>query len=486
MSTPPATATGGPPLTRRAAREQGGGPAAPRGHGGPRAPRMPGGARRALTTASTRLASLRDATRVVWEPVVAALSWVSPLGWSVLGLGAVAWWVGARFEWPELLMVAATALVLFAACLLLAIGAVRLTIAITLGSRRVTVGDSATGSLSVRNRSRTSILPVPLTVEVPIGEAMWQMRVGRIATGQVTEDSFEANTTRRGVVAVGPATSVQGDPLGLVRRTVHWTDVQELFVHPRTVALSSMGAGMLRDLEGSVTEDQSRSDMEFHALRDFSPGDDRRHIHWRSTAKTGRLADHRVGQILVRQFLDTRRSHVTVVIDADLAAYGAVRPSFVGDPDATAGSANRTASMDLSEDFETAISAGSSIVVRALLDEQDATLVCGDQRVTRASRSTYLDAMSRVQPGSADLVRTAIAAVDLAPETSTVFLVTGPHRPFLEVRRAISQFPPEVRALAVVVDPEGSGSLQRGDDLVMLSVRSLRDLRPLVSAGLLG
>ena len=102
---------------------------------------------------------------------------------------------------------------------------------------------------------------------------------------------------------------MRGDPLGLVRRTVRWTDVTELFVHPRTVSLESLGAGLLRDLEGETTQDLSMSDLAFHALREYQPGDDRRYIHWRSSAKAGRL--------LVRQFLDTRRSHLSVVVDTD-------------------------------------------------------------------------------------------------------------------------------------------------------------------------
>ena len=109
------------------------------------------------------------------------------------------------------------------------------------------------------------------------------------------------------------ATTVHGDPLGLVRRTVAWTERTELFVHPLTVSLESLGAGLLRDLEGTVTPDLSMSDLAFHALREYQPGDDRRYIHWRSSAKHDRL--------LVRQFLDTRRSHLAVVVDTSPEVY---------------------------------------------------------------------------------------------------------------------------------------------------------------------
>ena len=55
------------------------------------------------------------------------------------------------------------------------------------------------------------------------------------------------------------------------------------------------------------------SDLAFHALREYVPGDDLRHVHWRSSA--------RAGELLVRQYHDTRRNHATVVVDADPAAY---------------------------------------------------------------------------------------------------------------------------------------------------------------------
>ena len=51
-------------------------------------------------------------------------------------------------------------------------------------------------------------------------------------------------THRRGVIPIGPARTLQGDPRGLVRRSVEWTEVTERYVHPRTVALESLGAGL--------------------------------------------------------------------------------------------------------------------------------------------------------------------------------------------------------------------------------------------------
>ena len=46
--------------------------------------------------------------------------------------------------------------------------------------------------------------------------------------------------------------------------------------------------------------------MSFHAIREYAPGDSRRQIHWKSTAKTG--------QLMVRQYEESRRSRMAVVL----------------------------------------------------------------------------------------------------------------------------------------------------------------------------
>ena len=86
-------------------------------------------------------------------------------------------------------------------------------------------------------------------------------------------------------------------------------------------------------------------------------------------------------------------------------------------------------------------------------------------------------------PGPADLLPMALDAVDLAPDTSTVFLVTGPLRPFIELQRAVGQFPPEVSKVIVVVDPAADHGIRHGGGLVILTLARLEDLRTLLVSG---
>ena len=64
---------------------------------------------------------------------------------------------------------------------------------------------------------------------------------------------------------------------------------------------------------GVPSDQVSMSDLAFHALREYVPGDDLRHVHWRSSA--------RAGQLLVRQYHDTRRTHATLLVDTRRDAY---------------------------------------------------------------------------------------------------------------------------------------------------------------------
>ena len=151
-------------------------------------------------------------------------------------------------------------------------------------------------------------------LEVPVGDA------GRssaccpaCARGGAFDEQFRIPTERRGVIPVGPARTVRADPIGLMRREIVWSQTVELHVHPRTIAIAALSTGFVRDLEGSPTRDLTASDIAFHALREYVPGDDRRFIHWKSSAKTGTF--------MVRQFEETRRSRLMVLLDLDPGAY---------------------------------------------------------------------------------------------------------------------------------------------------------------------
>jgi uncharacterized protein (DUF58 family) len=407
------------------------------------------GHRETLEGLTKDLAELTGPAARLGRQVVAP---VTPLGWTVLTAAAFSWLVGSTLGWVEALYVSAACLLMFALCGLLTLGRTLLRVVVDVAPCRVVVGDAAAGRVEVTNISRTPRLPIAL--EVPIGVSEARFRLPPMAAGKSHEEVFIIPTTHRGVIAVGPATTVRGDPFGLLGRAVRWTGVTEIFVHPVTVPLESLGSGLLRDLEGQTTNDISMSDLAFHTLRDYAPGDDRRYIHWRSSAKVA--AQQPGGKFLVRQFLDSRRSHLAVVVDTNLTSYTDV------------------------EEFETAISVGASVASRVIRDEMDTTLVVGTNVAHKAPLHLTLDTFARAEAGQTSLVAGAAKAVRIAPETSVAIIVTGLAPPFGDLLRAAAQYGPEVNVVVIRVNPHAGPGVSGNARLKILNLSELKDLPTLL------
>lgn len=397
-----------------------------------------------------------SAASAAWAKAKPVLEIVSPLGWTVLGLGVAGWIAGGLLGWAELIVVALACLFTVVLCVLLTIGRTRLSVRLELDPRRVVAGNPAAGRMIVSNSSRARLLPVLL--ELPIGRTRAQFPLRRLRMGEVQEELFSLATARRGVVPVGPAMTVRGDPFGLLRRTLPWSPVIELMVHPMTVGLDSLGAGVLRDLEGQTTNEVSTSDLAFHTLREYAPGDDRRYIHWRSSARASALSGE--STLLVRQFLDTRRSHLCTIVDGRSSAY-------------------------LDEiDFETAISVAASVVRRAYEDDVDTTVLAAQAvfHNADAGAAIALDTFSRAELGQqATLSTLARHAAQIAPDITVALLATGARTDFAQLQRASMYFPPEVNVVAVRVDPTEPAGLTEFPNLLVLSLPQLSGLRALLA-----
>jgi uncharacterized protein (DUF58 family) len=371
---------------------------------------------------------------------------VSPIGWALLAVTVASWTLGALLGWREAMMLAAASLALLAMSLAFLIGRATLRVNVILQPRRVSVGAPAAGQVAVTNVSVRRMWPTRL--ELRVGAAVARFSLPSLAGGRQHDELFVIPTTRRGVVPVGPALTVRGDPLGLLRREVAWTGVTDLFVHPRIVGLDPLGSGLLRDLEGQNSADVSMSDLAFHALRDYAAGDDRRYIHWRTSARTG--------QLMVRQFVDTRRIHATVIVDGDPAGYAT------------------------EDEFEIALSAAGSIAVRAVQDEQQASVIASHEVVADGGIQHILDGLTRADFGPHDLAALCGKVLRTAPDTSIAILVTGSVPAFAVVRRAAATVPVEIDTVAIRVDPGADPGMTTVGNLTVLTLPALNDLPALM------
>ncbi|MGH3748817.1 MAG: DUF58 domain-containing protein [Micromonosporaceae bacterium] len=203
--------------------------------------------------------------------------------------------------------------------LLLAVGFVlasaRLKITRTVSPDRVFVGERAYGHLTVTNLGRLTAPRVdaidhldgaPLPVPTPAVKSRGEQVV-----------AYPIELVRRGLVTVGPVVLQRQDPLGLLRRSARLAGESTLWAHPRVHRLRPLPVGVAPDFEGRLADQAPRGSTAFSSLREYEPGDDPRQIHWRSTA--------RLGKLVVREHVDTNEPATAIVLDtrADVLAEGA-------------------------------------------------------------------------------------------------------------------------------------------------------------------
>ncbi len=285
-------------------------------------------------------------------------------GWTVAVLAAVTYVGGWQLGWVELMVVAAGCLIVLLVAVPFVVGRLALDVTRTLEPERVTAGDRAVAVVRVSNPRRTPI--ASRTIEEHVAGRPLRLDIPPLGGGRATEAVYTLPTARRGVVTVGPALIVKSDLLGLMRREIVQTGTQTLWVHPRVTAVQALPVGFAKDLEGPTSDASPAGDVAFHALREYELGDDHRHIHWMSTARTGTL--------MVRHYVDNRRPNLTAVVDTEIDSYPSER------------------------EFDVAIEIAASLGVSSLLHGQpvaiwlDRDVVMGQNRP--AGRNDLLDRLT--------------------------------------------------------------------------------------------
>ncbi|MBW9111031.1 DUF58 domain-containing protein [Microbacterium ureisolvens] len=406
--------------------------------------------------------------RAAGSGITTAAQWaaqtIRPAGALVAVAATAGLVLGVVFGWVEFMVAGAASVVLLVAAVPFLFGARAYDVDLTLTHERIVAGEGVTGRIHVRNDGHRTALPG--RIDIPVGAGLVEFGVPLLRPGHAVEQPLDIPALARGIVTVGPATTVRSDPIGMLRREHSFHDVHELYVHPRTVSLPSTSAGLIRDLEGAPTRRLVDADMSFHAIREYAPGDSRRQIHWRSTAKTGRL--------MVRQYEESRRSRMAVVLAAWEAEFA--------DPD----------------EFELAVSCAASLGLRAVHDARDVQIVTGSEipRVVRgrlrairhipsAAPRPMLDGFSGV-----DLLESTMPvgevcrlAAESGERLSIAFVVVGSRVPLTRLQQAALAFPADTAVVGVICDERAHPRMQPVSGMTVLTVGTLEDLSGLLLRG---
>lgn len=224
---------------------------------------------------------------------------------------------------------------------------------------RVARGDPSTGVVRVRNKSRWRGATLVGYDRISGGDQA--LPPIRLAAQEETVATYQVPTRRRGIVDVGPLNIARRDPLGLVRVAWPYGGTARVWVHPRVYQLVHVPVGTNRSLDGVVDRVQHGS-ITFHALREYVPGDDLRHVHWRTSAH--------IGQLMVREHVDTSLPRIAVVLDDRPASYQG--DGFEDAVDAAGSVITAIVSQGLTVDFHlvsgTFVEGGPDIGVQPMLD----------------------------------------------------------------------------------------------------------------------
>jgi uncharacterized protein (DUF58 family) len=120
---------------------------------------------------------------------------------------------------------------------------------------------------------------------------------------------YQGYLPRRGRYRFGPLRVSTRFPLGLVRHSLIIDDAQTLIVHPRISRLTHDWTQVVRQTVsgGQAVQRRGTTEAEYYGMRDWRPGDNRRWIHWRTSARRGSL--------VVRQFEEHRSRDLALLVD---------------------------------------------------------------------------------------------------------------------------------------------------------------------------
>ena len=362
----------------------------------------------------------------------AALSGLTTRGRCLLAAGAAAALCGIALGERDLLRVA-----VFLAALPLVAAAVvartrfRLACSRSLAPARVPAGQPADVLLVLEN---VSFLPTGLLLledEVPytLGGRP-RFTVDRIGPGQHRTVRYPVRSDARGRYRIGPLRLRLADPFGLVELTRSFSAVDRLTVVPVVHALPQVRLGGAWETGGeSVSRSVAIRGEDDAATREYRNGDDLRKVHWRSTA--------RVGKLMVRREERPWQSRTTLLLDTRTVAHRGDGPG---------------------SSFEWAVSAVASIGVHAARRGfavrliTDAGSVAGGADI--ADEGVLLDHLAEVSASHNPGLEAAATPLRGTEGQGTLVAVLGLLDAEQAAMLASSRSPTEV-SVAVLVDASG-------------------------------
>lgn len=174
---------------------------------------------------------------------------------------------------------------------------------------RVPAGGEARVVVAVRNHASGRSPLITVRDAFADGRPAGNFAVAPLGSGEARAAHYRLPAPRRGVFQFRPLELQLCDPFGLAGVVRVAAPAASLTVHPAVHLLPHHTIPSDSDRDRAVSVPLlGRGGDEFYALREYQAGDDLRHVHWVSTARTDEL--------MIRQPQNLWRGKTTVVVDA--------------------------------------------------------------------------------------------------------------------------------------------------------------------------
>jgi uncharacterized protein (DUF58 family) len=254
-------------------------------------------------------------------------------------------------------------------------GQYRLSVSRVIKPPRVPAGHTATVTLRLENISRTStgLLLAEDAVPYALGPRPRYV-IDKIERKGTRELTYPLRSDLRGKFEIGPLSLRVADSFGLVEISRSLSGRTTFVVTPRVVPLARTVISRAWAGEGEGQARLASMAGEDDVIpREYRSGDERRRVHWRSTA--------RYGELMVRREEQRWRNRATVLLDSRSVAHGG----------------SGTASS-----FEAAVSAAASVGVHVSQEGLTGQFI-SDSDLIRAGpflEDRLLDALAVIRPSS--------------------------------------------------------------------------------------
>jgi uncharacterized protein (DUF58 family) len=203
-------------------------------------------------------------------------------------------------------------------------------------------------------------------------------------------------TTHRGIFDVEPIEVTRRDAFEFFRLSHKHAHTERIWVYPRILGFRALPTGQTRHLEGPSSDSSPQGNITFHRLREYVAGDDLRLVHWRTSARAGKL--------LVKHNVDTSQPHTVLIFDQ--------RPSLYTE-----------------ESFEEAVDVAASVLTASAINKSPVELRLTDGTVIGGARvrevTPLIDHLTGVTADPSGSLQTQLLALRRMRGGTSLIVVTG-------------------------------------------------------------